>query len=117
MNLGGAQALISIDANKDVWRVSAAGDLKLPSIRVTGDHRQQRTVMAEGDVNCAGMDALGIPGVLYRARTDLFNQTPFAIETNPTAEAKVTQNNLITTAAGSSIKSVGHISLLTTRAQ
>lgn len=74
-------------------------------------------IMAEGDVNLyAGMDALGIPGVLCTvARTDLFNQTPFAIETNPTAEAKVTQNNLITTAAGSSIKSVGHISLLTTK--
>ncbi len=77
---------------------------------------ENAAIRADGDIFLyAGRDGDGaVNRIRANAYTDLFNKTAVPISTNPRADGAINQTNQILTAEGSSVRSVGSISLITT---
>ena len=121
INMGArTRADIETSANTKTYGVAGAAEgISKSSIKSDNsvDIGQSATITAGGDISLyAGRDAQGqLNSFNAVARTDLFNKTAFAITLPPKADASIEQTNLIRTGAGSSLISIGDISLHTNK--
>jgi hypothetical protein len=126
VNMGArTKADVETSANAKTYGVAGAAQGQSTSdIHTSNDVTigSNASVRADGNVNLyAGRDASGeVNNLRAVARTDLWNKTALPIETDPEADASISQDNKIDLdkaegETGALVRSVGDISLLATR--